>query len=717
MWRLIVILASVASASAALTQEQAMLSQWPPREFLLKSLTGSIEATLKTQDPATGRFGTKPWICSDQNVLLPLAAAWAIEDPANPWYHDERLLAAIAKGGEALVDDQDPKGMWTFRKKDNSTWGQIHMPWTYSRWIRAYVLVKDALPAASREKWEKGLLLGFTGIRRYANGRVHNIPTHHAMGLYIAGTAFANEDWKQAATKFMHRAVAEQDPGGFWSENFGPVVGYNEVYVDALGAYYHFSKDPEVLAALQRSARFHSSVLWPDGSSVACIDERQVYHAGVEIGNVGFTWTPEGRGFLQRQMSLYMKNRTSVNADYAASILLYGGTGEAIMPAAAADQAMAAVGENDALVSRHKPWQWALSAYACPVPRNRWIQDRHNLVDIYHDDVGLIVGGGNTKLQPYWSTFTVGDCSLLRHDGSENPEFLPDIPLRWVPDSGEIVETAGTKTLALQYGDHACRVTLQPQPDENLKLTYEAPADQGVEAHVPFLRRGQQLHCASGLRLRLNEEDVLLTSEQVGDWFVYGGMLVNMPPGASLRWPVRQHNPYTKDGHSSLDAAKLVLCLPFDKGRDRHEVTLALQPQEKFEGLVFEARDLPNRVTADGYTKRLDDLGSQLLGTRQPGAALTFTLPEIKPGRYELLGDFIMASMYGIVQVSVNGQPSDKTFDAWCPGVDREGERVNFGVFEIKQGQPEIELKVRGKHEQSTGYLVSVKRWLLRPVK
>ena len=73
---------------------------------------------------------------------------------------------SIGKGGEALVDDQDKDGKWLFKKKDNSTWGMIYMPWTYSRWIRAYVLVKDALPKAQRAKWEKGLLLGFTGIRR-----------------------------------------------------------------------------------------------------------------------------------------------------------------------------------------------------------------------------------------------------------------------------------------------------------------------------------------------------------------------------------------------------------------------------------------------------------------------------------------------------------------------------------------------------------------------
>jgi len=692
------------------------LAAWPPRELLIKSLAGSIESILKSQDPATGRFGTQPWICSDQNVIFPLAAAWALQDPANPWYHSERVLTAIAKGGEALVDDQDAKGMWIFRKKDNSTWGQIHMPWTYSRWIRAYLLVKDALPPESRAKWEQGLLLGFKGIRRYADGGVHNIPTHHAMALYIAGVVFGNEEWKQAATAFMHKVVAKQDPGGFWSENFGPVVGYNEVYVDALGVYYSFSKDAEVLPALQRSAKFHASLLWPDGSSVACVDERQVYHAGVEIGNVGFSWTPEGRGFLLQQVGLYAKSRDSVGGDYAASMLLCSGTGEAIMPAAAADTALATVGNEDAVVVRRKPWQWALSGYACPVPKSRWIQDRHNLMDVFHDALGLVIGGGNTKVQPYWSTFTVGDCALLKHDGSESPNFTPQIDLLWTPTSAKIETVGGAKTLALKYGDVACRVAVAPQDDGSLKLTYEAPADQHCEAHVPLMNRSQRLVCASGKEARLGEDELVLSSAEIGPSFDYGGLRVSVPAGASLRWPMRQHNPYAKDGSAPLGTAKLVLCLPFDQGRTKHEVTLSLVPEEKFDGLVFDARELPTEVVGDGYTKRLDGLKSQLLGAKQAGAGLVFTLPDIKPGRYELLADFVMASMYGLTRVSLDDKAVGQPLDAYCPGVDSEGERVSFGTVTLGAGTHRLNMETIDKNAASTGYLVSVQRWLLRPV-
>jgi hypothetical protein len=564
----------VASTTAAVAQEP--WQSWPPRDYLLKSLTDAVPGYLESYHPETGKFGTEPWICRDQQLIFPLAAAWAIEDENNSWHHSDEVLAVIAKGGEVLVNEMDTEGKWIFRKKDNSTWGQIHMPWTYSRWIRAYHLVGDALPEASRKKWEEGLLLGFSGIRNYMDGNVHNIPTHHAMALYIAGVCFDNEDWRSAATAFMAKAVGEQDPVGFWSEHFGPVVGYNAVYVDAMGIYYHFSKDPVVLDALRRSATFHSSVLWPDGSPVSCIDERQIYHKGVSAGNVGFSWTPEGRGYLLNQVWDYSEQGTkSVSADYAAAMLLYGSSGDAVTPAADQDEGMGVLGDNNALIRRHRPWAYAFSGYACAPSGSRWIQDRQNLIDVYHDALGLVIGGGNTKMQPYWSTFTVGDPALLKHmAGEESPNFTPDIDLQWTPDGAAITTEGGVDRLELTYGEIQCEVTVQPNADGSLTLTYAAPEGQRVEGHVPFLMRAEEIRPAAGDPIALTDEESIFGAEALGGYVDYGGLRVTIPEGASLRWPAMQHNPYKKDGSSSLSSAKLVLVLPFGQAEE-YAVTLS----------------------------------------------------------------------------------------------------------------------------------------------
>ena len=690
---------------------------WPPRKYLLKSLVAAVPELMKSYRPETGRFGTDPWVCADQNVIYPLAAAWSIEDPDNPYYHDAELLAAIAKGGEYLVDQQDEKGMWIFRKKDKSTWGQIHMPWTFSRWIRAYSLVRDALPPESREKWEAGLKLGYGYIAGYTKGGVHNIPTHHAMGLYIAGECFENEEWKQAAKGFMAKVCAKQDPAGFWSEHYGPVVLYNFVYPDAIGIYYHFSGDEAVLETLRRAAAFHSNILWPDGSSVSTIDERTPYSERVDAGDVGFTWTPEGRGFMLKQAWTYSHGgERLMAADLATSLLLYGGAGEAIMPPADKDRATATIGDNDALIRRHKPWQWALSGYACAPIQNRWIQDRHNMLDIWHDEMGLVIGGGNTKLQPYWSTFTVGDPSLLKHEpGDENPDFIPEIDLQWTPDEATITADDESTHLGLKYGEVECAVTVKPLENGDLSLTFRAPAGKRVEAHLPLMRRSRRLTSADGEKLQLSSDEVMRTAEEIGDHFVYAGLRVSMPAGTSLLWPAKQHNPYTKDGKSSPGTDKVVLLMPFEE-RDEYAITVGYAKPEPFPGLAWEARDLPFIHSEGTYTKRLDGLGSQFLGSGKPGSHITFTLPGVEAGRYELIGDFVKAYSYGIVKVLVDGKQVGGTYDGYWPEVDAEGDLCSFGEVELGPGEHAIRLEIAGKSEKATAHLISVKRWLLRPL-
>ncbi|HUS80794.1 MAG TPA: hypothetical protein VM283_05960, partial [Armatimonadota bacterium] len=684
--------------------------------YLVRSLVERIPAITDSYHADTGRFGTEPWICSDQNHIFPLAVAWALDDPANPYHHDDAVLQMIARAGEALVGDQDERGMWTFRKKDNSTWGQTAMPWTYSRWVRAYELVREALPAESREKWERGLLLGYGTIAATALGRVHNIPTHHAMGLYIAGLCFDRPEWREQAKAFMPQVVAAQDPAGFWTENFGPVVGYNFVYIDALGVYYHYSQDPAALEALRRAAVFHSAILWPDGSSVSCIDERVIYHDQVAVGNVGFSWTPEGRGFLLKQVWLASGGgERPVEADFAASMLQYGGEGPPVPPPAEADQSTVTLGDRDALIRRHRPWQWAMSAYATPPTQSRWIQDRQNLVDIYHDDLGLVAGGGNTKLQPYWSTFTVGDPALLSHTpGDEEPNFVPEVDLRWTPEKASIT-TAAEPELLLTYGDVEASFAATPREDGSLALAWRAPAGRRVQAHLPLLNRSSRIVTAAGERIRLTGADLHLTAADVGGWFRYGDLRVTMPEGSWLLWPALQHNPYTKDGSSSPSAAKLVVVLPFEDAGER-TVVLSHAPEPPFDGMALDARELPIEISEGSYTKVLDGLGSRFLGRNEPGSFIRFTLPEIAPGRYEVLGDFVLADVYGIVRVLLDGEPIGEPFDAYCEGVDAEGWLVSFGEAQLGPGQHTLTIELVGRNERAKNTMISIKRWLLRPI-
>lgn len=549
---------------------------WQFKEQFLPHLVKAVPTILSQQDKETGRFGSGIWIVRDQELMYPLAAAWSINHPDNPHYHSEELLEAVMAAGDALIEDQDAKGMWVFRKKDGSTWGDIYMPWTYSRWIRTFDLIKDAMPPERRAKWEKALTLGFEGIARQELNHIHNIPVHHAMALYHAGQSLKRPEWSEQATAFMKKVVAAQDPGGFWSEGQGPVVGYNNVYIDSIGVYYALSGDKTVLPALEKAAAFQANFVYPDGSSVATIDERNPYHFIAPVMNVGFTYSPTGRAHLQRQWEKVKAMDRGMAADGAASMWLYGQEGEQAAPAA--DGATFVLGDNDAMTRRQGPWFACLSAYTAPVPRSRWVQDRQNFLSLYHDEAGVFLGGGNTKLQPLWSTFTVGDVSLLKHKpGNESPNFVPPKGLVHVPASATL--DPETTSLILDYDGTACAVQVDLSNPDQARITYmltSQPA-QPVEAHATLLPRMKTAwRTESGKSGKLSSEPVHLGPGEAGAWFEHHGVRISLPPQASIAWPVLPHNPYRKDGRAEPREGRIVITLPFSPELLKHELIIGV---------------------------------------------------------------------------------------------------------------------------------------------
>ncbi len=557
------------------------------KDRLLGELVKKVPGILKTFDPKTGRFGSGIWICQDQHPMYPLAVAYASPGDGNRYHKDPKLLEVIIKAGDPLIENMDEQGRWIFEKKDGSTWGMIWMPWTYSRWIRTFGLVRDDMPPEARKTWTDALTLGYTGISKRCLGHVHNIPAHHAMGLYVAGKVLDRPEWCRQAADFMIKVAGTQSEGGYWPEGGGPVVLYDFVYVDALGTYYALSGDRRVLGALEKAAVFHRHFTYPGGQNVETIDQRNPYHGTIAAGNVGFTFSPAGRAYLENQWrQTALHGDAGLAPDLIASLLLYGEEGPAAeTPSEEADLFVLTEGGVDrAATLRHGPWFVCLSAYTTPIVKSRWIQDRQSFASVYHDKTGLILGGGNTKLQPAWSSFTIGDVTLLAHTpGDENPDFLPKGELYHVPKAAKLIVkpepgldlTYGPET----YGPQTCRIRVRPRDDRTLEYALEATAASAlpVAAHLTLIPHlNEPLETAAGQKVTIGDDPVTLSPDQIGGWVAHAGYRLHVPASASLHWPALPHNPYRKDGRASASEGRIEIRIPFDQDDRKHQIRLEI---------------------------------------------------------------------------------------------------------------------------------------------
>jgi len=557
-----------------------VLKNGPELEFrnrFLRTLAKRAPRILQTYDAETGRFGEGIWTCQDQNVMLPLAVLYVTAGEGNPYYMDGGLLGVIMKAGDALIDDMDEHGQWKFRKKDGSTWGKISMPWTYSRWIRAYRLIRKYMPTERRARWVQAFDRGFSHIDRTQLGRPHNIPAHHAMALYIAGRELDRPEWRGRAEQFLRKVAQAQFEGGYWAEGAGPLVHYNFVYLDALGTYYKLSGDEEVLPAIERAIRFHDHFTYPSGQGVETIDLRNPYKPKVLPGCPAFTLTPEGRAWLRRQWS---ERDSMLSDDSLALFVLHGNEGKAAVARGRAESCFVLTekGVDRAAVLREGPWFICLSAFTAPIDRSRWHQDRQNLVSIWHEKTGLILGGGNTKLQPAWSNFTVGRMELLQHrPGDTNPNFVPQGELYHIPSEAHLVlkPQAG---LDLNYGPESCRLQVRPKGSRMLQYRLEASARSGlpVLAHLTLLPHlGSTLETAEGRKITLSESPLTLTASELGGRLSYSGFRLSLPPETTLHWPALPHDPYRKDGRATPAQGRVEVRIPF--GRDHGATTVTVE--------------------------------------------------------------------------------------------------------------------------------------------
>ena len=584
------------------------------RAHLLRALEAKLPPLLATARP-NGQFGTEPWIVGDQNGILTLALLYHCE--GTPHYRDPQLLEHIAAGGRYLRARQDAKGMYPFDKKDGSNWGPIYMPWTYLRWMITYQVMAADLSPADRDIWAEGLKLGYGGIAATELSSrsniypgpltgapplqpgevrpwIHNIPCHHAAGLFIAGRQFDRPEWEQQARDYMQLVVAAQSEHGWWTEHRGPVVLYNRVYIEALSIYHALSGDDAVLPALERGNSFHLNYLYPNGAMIETVDERNPYlplkvvhdpsgkvrylPAQVTI-HPGLYVTEAGRAMLAHQWPM-VAERDPAELDAAEYLYLFLPKTDAAFAFTSAPDRRHRMG-HDALIARENPWLLSFSAYCCARTPNRFIQDRQNLVSIYHRDSGLILGGGNTKLQPLWSTLTVGDTGLLTPIGAKRDTNLaPNVPLAYTPEHCVISEPAPNRwtqriTVAGAIAELSCEILSDHTLRLGATLVQAAPDGRAATVHLTFIPYPESpVTFSDGTRADIaaaNQwEKSGITSVGHHNW------QLTVPTGARITCPVLPHNPYTADGHAEVTEGRLVVSLPLAHAGAGPSLTLSI---------------------------------------------------------------------------------------------------------------------------------------------
>jgi hypothetical protein len=161
-------------------------------------------------------------------------------------------------------------------------------------------------------------------------------------------------------------------------------------------------------------------------------------------------------------------------------------------------------------------------------------------LSVFHQELGLIVTGANSKNQPDLATFTEKIGGHVVH----------------TPTSSRLKMSDAQDQLALAYNSFFVVLEVMPASDKRQEFRFAiTPTGRMAEAELSLqlvLKAGETIETASGRKVLLNEKPIRWSAEDLGDWIRHGGWTLKLPPGARLTWPVYPFNPYRNGPETEL---------------------------------------------------------------------------------------------------------------------------------------------------------------------
>jgi hypothetical protein len=384
--------------------------------------------------------------------------------------------------------------------------------------------------------------------KRFSNAAVQfpgNHATWHGLLFYEAGRYFNREEWVTFSTAFFaSQIIPTQESSGVWPEGDGIVVNYAMVTAQAVSLYAEASGNAEALASIARALGFFRYFSLPDGSSAVAGDCRMRYYARPMVFlPPSFLRYAQGRRLWMARVERYRQSmETSELVDNAAQgLAFYGASVHAVFNWVAGDPSLSDVMPEDVPVGRvdRDAWTGFLSWQLTPENPSRFILDAQNFVEVYHAESGYLIGGGNSKYMPRFST-------LRRVNAGR----------AFVPETATCMDQSNSQVSGgYTFGEDRIRVALSVVDDIcRLSVTREPG---GEESAYEF---GLMLAFEKGEWITVGDRRIevlplaMINHRFTGEKLIWRGRSFEVPAGAVLDYPLIPHNPYTQHGLPTEEA-------------------------------------------------------------------------------------------------------------------------------------------------------------------
>jgi hypothetical protein len=256
----------------------------------------------RTSDFPSGMF---------QECVLPLALAYTLEHPRNPFVKQERLRELAWAG----IDFARRSSHYNGSCDDYFPFERAAGAAAFSLYActEASLLLNFKDPAFLAFFKKRARYLARRGLRE--SGTLSNHKALIVLALYNVFLVTGEIAYRKKAEKGLRKLLSLQTGEGWFPEYEGCDPGYLTFTIDFLAKYYAKSKDESVLEPLRRAIRFSSFFMHPDGSYGGEYGSRNTFHFlphGFELMGES---CPEARVLANRFLGALEKKRRSYLED------------------------------------------------------------------------------------------------------------------------------------------------------------------------------------------------------------------------------------------------------------------------------------------------------------------------------------------------------------------------------------------------------------------
>jgi hypothetical protein len=200
---------------------------------------------------------------------------------------------------------------------------------------------------------------------------------------------------------------------------------------------------------------------------------------------------------------------------------------------------------------------------------NQYYLDRQANLSVFHQKMGLVISGANSKRQPQLALFTEKLGAQMFH----------------MPVSSRLQMSDAEDRLSLAYNTFFVDLYLPAPSDTELKLRFVktgkgTPAEETSLNLQLVLKAGEPLMTGAGKKVLLGTDSVELQPVDLGGWIRHHGWELTLDPAARLTWPVYPYNPYANGPEKALEHAVGVLSVPIRSKDEKHDWYVRPDEQE-----------------------------------------------------------------------------------------------------------------------------------------